>query len=738
MTQTPAKKRQWGTEKNTEILPILHEKPSTLKMALSRIAILATIIFWLIYIFSIIIRQVFYGNTTYHFTLEAFSYTIVVSLLTLSSLIYLITRHGALKRFSAHQRASKDELDKFFSSHRPSLTVLVPSLNEEFSVIRKTIISAALQEYPELNIVLLIDDKPAVKDSPAYLRLEETKKGLSDLEEAFSTLSKKFKKSAHSFFCSIKSTQKVSSSEITNLAQNYKYASDWLYDFSVKETLYDHVDHFFVNQILRKLSSEMDSISKALLLSQKENAQVSIEKMTSLYNRLIWTFEFHLSSFQRKEFQNLSKESNKAMNLNTYISLMGSSYNIETSDSGKRLIPTNQKNAGLVINDSDFLLTLDADSMLLREYCLRLVHFLNLPENEKVAVTQTPYSSFRGAFSRIERLAGATTDIQHILHQGMSAYDATFWVGANAVIRKKALEDIVETETENGHAIKRYIQDRTVIEDTESSIDMAKKGWKLINYPERLSYSATPPDFGSLIVQRRRWANGGLIIFPKLLSYSGSISKIEFLLRANYLISIAWATFGLIFLLAFPYDGRLLSPLVILAALPYFLTMASDLKYNGYHATDIFRIYGFNLIMLPINLAGVIKSVEQLLTGKKIPFARTPKVENKTVSAPLYLLAPMFIILFSLFTVWRNVILENWGNAIFASFNASVALYAVIAYIGFGNILGDLWLAFVNWLFVEIKPAGQKKATAVKIEVDWRQILSGDYQLSGKNLNYDK
>src|SRR3712207_8901858 len=50
----------------------------------------------------------------------------------------------------------------------------------------------------------------------------------------------------------------------------------------------------------------------------------------------------------------------------------------------------------------------------------------------------------------------------------------------------------------------RSVQDRTVIEDTESSVDLAAHGWTLINYPERLSYSATPPDFGSLVVQRDR------------------------------------------------------------------------------------------------------------------------------------------------------------------------------------------------------------------------------------------
>ena len=64
-----------------------------------------------------------------------------------------------------------------------------------------------------------------------------------------------------------------------------------------------------------------------------------------------------------------------------------------------------------------------------------------------------------------------------------------------------------------------YIQDTTVIEDTGATIDLARQGWRVENYPARLSYSATPSDFGALAVQRRRWANGGLIILPNLLSY---------------------------------------------------------------------------------------------------------------------------------------------------------------------------------------------------------------------------
>jgi cellulose synthase/poly-beta-1,6-N-acetylglucosamine synthase-like glycosyltransferase len=140
---------------------------------------------------------------------------------------------------------------------------------------------------------------------------------------------------------------------------------------------------------------------------------------------------------------------------------------------------------------------LDADSVLLPEYCLRLVHLLKQQEYQDMAIAQTPYSAFPGSATRLERIAGATTDLQHIVHQGLTYYDATFWVGANAVIRKKALDQIAETAYISDYEVKHYIKDRTVIEDTESTIDMRLHGWRLFNYPERPSYSATTRSPGS-------------------------------------------------------------------------------------------------------------------------------------------------------------------------------------------------------------------------------------------------
>jgi hypothetical protein len=41
--------------------------------------------------------------------------------------------------------------------------------------------------------------------------------------------------------------------------------------------------------------------------------------------------------------------------------------------------------------------TLDADSVLLPEYCMRLVHLLEQHEYEDMAIAQTPYSAFPGS-----------------------------------------------------------------------------------------------------------------------------------------------------------------------------------------------------------------------------------------------------------------------------------------------------------------------------------------------------
>jgi len=733
-TAAPARRRQWGAETRLKPLPTVHPVPSDRTISLSRLAIVATVLFWLSYVLLTIMRQfINNGTESFRFTTEAISYLIVVTFLTFSALMYLIARHGAYQRFRAHARVPRAELDRHFADNQGSITVLVPSYSEEPDVVRATLWSACLQEYPSLRVVLLLDDPPFPDDPDAAAQLAQSRQLTAEIQGELDVPRARFTRALATFENRLQLNRPVGLAELEELADHFRWASAWLETKAEHEQRIDHVDEFFVTQVLHGLSGELRLTADALVAALNERMVPPTARLHELYRRLSRTFDAELATFERKLYASVSHEANKAMNLNAYIGLMGGNYRPEETPDGTVLRPVSRAEAGdLAIPDSEYLLTLDADSLLLRDYCLRLVYLLEQKDNARVAVTQTPYSSFRGASTRIERLAGATTDLQHILHQGKSYYGATFWVGANAVIRKAALDDIVETETEGGFTVKRFVQDRTVIEDTESSIDLGAHGWTLVNYPERLSYSATPPDFGSLVVQRRRWANGGLLIMPKLMrqmrerrARGETVPWTEFFLRVNYMTSITWASFGLVFLLAYPYDSRLLSPVVLLAALPYFLAMGADLRYCGYKFTDIFRIYGFNLILLPVNLAGVMKSIEQAITSKKIPFARTPKVRNRTATPLLYVVSPLIIIGFSAFTFWRDLNAENWGNAAFAAFNTVLAGLALVSYIGLGNTIVDIWLGITRPLFVERKPKPQAhdEETSPTSTLDWRSVL---------------
>uniref|UniRef100_UPI0030EC3872 glycosyltransferase family 2 protein n=2 Tax=Leucobacter sp. USCH14 TaxID=3024838 RepID=UPI0030EC3872 len=740
-TTVSSRRRQWGAERRSEPLAIMHSRPSGGAVIWARAAIVITVLAWFFYMITTIVRMVIEGPTeSFVFHVQTWVYGLTVTALTFSALMYLTARYGALVRFREHRRVERALIDEHFAESDADVTVLIPSYDEEPEVVRYTLWSAALQEFPSVRVVLLIDDRDTGLTGKGLERLNRTRGLLGDISAA---LEKPLEQAREAMRVFQESTPEVPGPEDAKRAADaYAEAATWLDEFAAAEKIDDHMSEFFAEQVLLGLSNDLRLTRLALNAAYEQGGSPDRERLEQLYRRLVWIFSADMSSFERKKYASLSQEPNKAMNLNSYISLMGGRYRI-ADETGVQLLEAlrdrDESEPDLVIPDSRYLLTLDADSQLLRDYCVRLVYLLEQPENERVAVTQTPYSSFRGAPTRIERIAGATTDLQHIQHQGLTYFNATFWVGANAVIRKAALADIAVTETVGGFEITTYVQDRTVIEDTESSIDLGAHGWSLENYPERLSYSATPPDFGSLIVQRRRWANGGLLIMPKMFEMirirKGTPARVrltEKLLRTNYMSSLAWASFGLIFLLFFPFDSRLLSPLVVAAALPYFISQALDLRASGHRLSDIFRIYGFNLVLLPVNLAGVLKSMQQGVTGEKIPFARTPKVTGRTASPAIYVILPFVIIAFSVLTAYRDFTLGNWGNFIFAGFNAVMATWAAVSYIGVRAAIVDAVLGIVGWLYVAPKPPKQQRKNLVDpdAEVNWQAILyHGDRRL---------
>jgi hypothetical protein len=343
---------------------------------------------------------------------------------------------------------------------------------------------------------------------------------------------------------------------------------------------------------------------------------------------------------------------------------------------------------------------------------------MDRPESARLAVVESPYSAVPGAPALLERIAGAQTDVQGIGSQGATYYNASFWVGANALLRRAALEDICEIAYERGFPIKRYIQDRTLVEDTESTIDLVVRGWGVYCHPERLSYSATPRDYGALTIQRRRWANGPLLIVPKLLrhAFKGNrrVARLpETILRLNTLISaLAAISMLLVISLTIPDARQLPIGWLTLSAVPYYILYYRDLTGTGYDWWDLPRVYGLNLLLIPVDLAGVVKSLYQALTGIQPAFLRTPKVPGRTSTTASYVVLPLVIWTIVAINTIKVLAEGQWSYASFGILNALCLGYAIVYFVGLEAGLKDLASEILRWTAPAGKSLGSEAATS--------------------------
>lgn len=693
----------------------LHPRPTAAGIARSRVALVICVALWLLYMTTVVVTLSRGGALVdvWHLLGTAL-FLISVTMLTFSASMYLLARVGALPRLAAHRRARRADIDEGFDHDDVRVLALLPSYGEDPAYVRMALWSVALQEAPHLRVVLLLDDPPG--DDPALRDRVARTRAIADEIRLELAAPRECAQDA------VTRARTLPAPEARRVvAEAYATVARWARECATAEPRDGHVETFFAEQVLGSLADDLGSVADALGEAGDVDEEIlSSTRVQSLARRLTRILGAEIEVFERKRFPSLSHEPTKAANLNVYLALVGGVHHLRDLDGIEHVVD---------VPVCDAVITLDADSMLLPEYAARLLHALQQPGYERVGVIQTPYSAYRGRRSAIERLAGATTDLQHLVHQGLTAFDATFWVGANAVIRWSLLEDLGTVETVDGREVVRFIRGRTVIEDTEASIDVIGHGWRLVNYPERLSYSATPPDFGTLVVQRRRWANGGLLVLPALWRTAAArraaghpLRTAEMLLRTNYLGSIAWVTAGLLVLLTVvPLNGELVSIVLILIALPYFVEMAHDLRMLGYRRRDILGVYGLNLLLLAVNLAGTIGSIAQAFTGHRVAFARTPKEGQRTPAGALLILAPLVVAAASIIVAVRSVGEGSWIAAAFAAFTAVCVVGAMVRLVGVRNSIADLWNGWLEWIWVPVR--ARASATQEDSVPAWRRVL---------------
>ena len=153
------RRRQWGGDRRSQALAMVPEPVSDTRVAMGRLAIIITVCAWLGYTVMWCFSDFFHpGYEGAVARTEEVLYLVIVTLLTVSALAYLLARLGFMYRTRTHHRATRASLDQYYDARQPTLTTIIPSYQEEERVIRTTLLSAALQEYPDKRVVLLIDD----------------------------------------------------------------------------------------------------------------------------------------------------------------------------------------------------------------------------------------------------------------------------------------------------------------------------------------------------------------------------------------------------------------------------------------------------------------------------------------------------------------------------------------------------------------------------------------------------
>lgn len=187
-------------------------------------------------------------------------------------------------------------------------------------MILMTLLSTALQEYPDLRVVLLIDDPPNPRYTGPRRLLDSALALPAEVERLLSEPRQRFDLVLERFESTFDPTAKTTSEDLLTLAGEYEYAAAWIQSLAEQYQVSDHNERFFTNHVLGRLSTDLALTGQALWAANDDDpGKLPPARLAQLYRRLAWTFRAEISSFQRKRYASLSAEPNKAMNLNSYV-----------------------------------------------------------------------------------------------------------------------------------------------------------------------------------------------------------------------------------------------------------------------------------------------------------------------------------------------------------------------------------------------------------------------------------
>ncbi|AKI02377.1 cellulose synthase catalytic subunit (UDP-forming) [Hoeflea sp. IMCC20628] len=160
-------------------------------------------------------------------------------------------------------------------------------------------------------------------------------------------------------------------------------------------------------------------------------------------------------------------------------------------------------NDGLRISKADLVVVFDADHAPVREFLKETVSFFM--EDAKLFLVQTPHYFLNpDPLEKNLRTFGSMPSenemFYSVLQSGLDKWNASFFCGSAAVLRRKALESV------------GGFSGQTITEDCETALSLHAKGWHSHYVDKPLIAGLQPETFVAFIGQRARWCQGMLQI----------------------------------------------------------------------------------------------------------------------------------------------------------------------------------------------------------------------------------
>lgn len=338
-------------------------------------------------------------------------------------------------------------------------------------------------------------------------------------------------------------------------------------------------------------------------------------------------------------------------------------------------------NHALPHSTADLIATFDADHAPRHDFLMKTLGYFSDP---KVAFVQTPQDfynldSFQNRTDAGGHLAWSEQSLFfRVIQRGKDYWNAAFYCGSCAVIRRQSLDTI------GGFATG------TVTEDFHTSLLLHKRGYHSVYHDEALAYGMAPSKIEPFLKQRVRWGVGAMNVWRKEgILFARGLTLPQ---RLNYMATVlayfdgwqkAFFYFAPVYVLvmgAMPIAAN--GWVFLLHFLPYYLL-------NFLAFEEISRGYGRSVLIEQYNMArfasfawstlGLFKTRKRFgVTAKKIG-ANTHNLN--------FLLPQLFVISFNALAILVGILLfylsghlpqdGMWANVIWATVNTWLAVLVV-------------------------------------------------------------